>query len=77
MELLQRGASKVDQAAVYHLKILLHVVKSENATSAVDSALTCLRLFGIDIPAHPTREQVQAEYETVWQQSRRPARSRA
>ena len=31
------------------------------------SALTCLRLFGIDIPAHPTWEQVQAEYETVWQ----------
>ena len=34
---------------------------------AVASALTCLRLFGIDLPAHPTWEQVQAEYETVWQ----------
>jgi len=63
--LLQRGASKVDQAAAYHLKVQLHVVKGENP-QAVDSALTCLRLFGIDIPAHPTREQVQAEYETVW-----------
>ena len=63
--LLQRGASKVDQAAVYHLKIQLHIVKSENP-EAVDSALTCLRLFGIDIPAHPTWEQVQAEYETIW-----------
>ena len=41
-ELLQRAASKVDQAAVYHLKILLHVVKSENA-QAVASAL--------DVPA--------------------------
>ncbi len=65
-ELLQRGASKVDHAAVYHLKVQLHVVKSENP-QAVDSALTCLRLFGIDMPAHPTWEQVQAEYETVWQ----------
>jgi PAS domain S-box-containing protein len=65
-ELLQRGASKVDQAAAYHLKILLHTVKSENA-QAVAIALTCLRLFGIDIPADPTWEQVQAEYETVWQ----------
>jgi PAS domain S-box-containing protein len=65
-ELLQRGASKVDQAAAYHLKVLLHTVKSENA-QAVASALTCLRLFSIDIPAHPTWEQVQAEYETVWQ----------
>src|SRR5271157_3436234 len=63
--LLQRGASKVDQAAAYHLKVQLHVVKSENP-QAVASALACLNLFGIDIPAHPTLEQVQAEYETVW-----------
>jgi PAS domain S-box-containing protein len=65
-ELLQRGTSKVDQAAAYHLKAVLHTVKSENV-QAVASALTCLRLFGIDIPPHPTWEQVQAEYETVWQ----------
>jgi PAS domain S-box-containing protein len=65
-ELLQRGASKVDQAAAYHLKVLLHTVKSENA-QAVAIALKCLRLFGIDIPKHLTWEQVQAEYETVWQ----------
>src|SRR6202051_1867378 len=41
-------------------------MKSENP-QAVASALTCLRLFGIDLPAHPTAEQGQAEYETVWQ----------
>jgi len=64
-ELLQRGDSKVDQAAVYHLKVLLHVRKSENA-QAVAGALTCLHLLGIDLPAHPTWEQVQAEYEMVW-----------
>ena len=64
-ELLQRAASKVDLAAVYHLKILLHIVKSENV-QAVDSALTCLRLFDINLPAHPTEAQVHAEYETVW-----------
>jgi PAS domain S-box-containing protein len=64
-ELLQRGASKVDQADAYRLKVQLHEVKGEYA-QAVASALTCLRLFGIDIPAHPTWEQVQAEYETVW-----------
>jgi PAS domain S-box-containing protein len=64
-ELLQRRASKVDRAAVYHLKVLLHVMKSENI-QAVSSARACVKLFGIDIPAHPTWEQVQAEYETVW-----------
>jgi len=44
----------------------LHLLKGE-LPQAVDSALRCLRLFGIDIPAHPTWEQVQAEFETVWQ----------
>ena len=65
-ELLRRGVSKVDQGAAYQLKILLHTVKSENA-QAVAIALKCLGLFGIDIPAHPTQEQVQAEYDVVWQ----------
>jgi predicted ATPase/transcriptional regulator with GAF, ATPase, and Fis domain len=65
-ELLQRGASNIDQAAAYRLKVQLHMVKGEYP-QAVDAALTCLRLFGIDLPAHPSREQVQAEYDTVWQ----------
>jgi predicted ATPase/signal transduction histidine kinase len=64
-ELLQRGTSKVDQAVAYHLKVLLHTVKSENA-QAVATALTCLHLFSIDIPARPSEAQVQAEYEMVW-----------
>ena len=62
--LLQRAASKLDQAAVYHLKVLIQTVKSENV-QAVATALVWLRLFGIDLPAHPTWEQVEAEYETV------------
>jgi PAS domain S-box-containing protein len=64
-ELLRRGATKIDQAAASHLKVELHVVKSDNPR-AVASALACLHLFDIDIPAHPTREQVQTEYEAVW-----------
>jgi PAS domain S-box-containing protein len=66
VELLQRGASKVDQAAVYHLKVRFHIMKSEHQ-QALAGALMCMRLFGIDLPAHPTFEQVQAEYEMVWQ----------
>ena len=65
-ELLEREASKVDLAAAYTLKISLHTAKSENR-QAVVSALTCLRQFDIDLPAHPTWEQVQAGWETVWQ----------
>ena len=65
-ELLERGRSKVDLAAAYVLYIQLHILNSENQ-KAVVSALTCLRLFDIDLPAHPSWEQVHAEYETVWQ----------
>src|SRR5271163_4490141 len=65
-QLLQRVASKVDRAAVYELKVRLHTLKSE-PHDAVATALTCLRQLGVDIPAHPTQQQVQAEYETVWQ----------
>ena len=64
-ELLRRGATKIDQAAASHLKVQLHVVQSDNP-QAVASALACLRLFGIDIPAHPTWDQVQAEYDAIW-----------
>src|SRR3984893_18008351 len=64
-KLLARAASKIDQAAVYQVQVLLHTVKSENQ-QAVASPLTCLRLFGIDLPTHPTQEQVRAEYETLW-----------
>jgi PAS domain S-box-containing protein len=65
-ELLQRRTSKVDQAGVYHLKVQLHEMKGEYS-QAVASALSCLTLFGIDIPPHPTQEQSQAEYQAVWQ----------
>jgi signal transduction histidine kinase len=64
-ELLQRAASKVDQAAVYDLKVRLHTVQGEYP-QALDNALACLRLFGIDLPAHPSWEEVEAEYETIW-----------
>ena len=66
VELLQRAMSKVDQAVVYHLRVRLHIIKSETQL-AVAAALRCLREFGIDLPEHPTEDQVQAEYETFWQ----------
>jgi predicted ATPase len=65
-ELLERAASKADKAAAYRLRIDLHIIKSEH-TKAVDTALECLRLFAIQLSAHPTWEQVRTEYEKVWQ----------
>jgi PAS domain S-box-containing protein len=63
--LLPRAKSKVDEAAVYHLKVHLHLLRSE-IQQTVDTAFACLRDFGIDMPVHPTEEQVRTEYEAVW-----------
>jgi PAS domain S-box-containing protein len=64
-ELIERAASKTDKAAAYRLRIDLHVMKSAYQ-EAVGSAHECLRLFGIEMPEHPTWEQVHDEYEKVW-----------
>jgi predicted ATPase/signal transduction histidine kinase len=64
VELLRRAASNAEFADASCLQVNLHVLTGEHSR-AVDSALSCLRRFGIDLPAHPTPEQVQAEYETV------------
>jgi predicted ATPase/signal transduction histidine kinase len=63
--LLQYAASRVDQAAGYDLLVRLHTVRGQYP-QAEDNALTCLRLFGIDLLARPSWEQVQAEYEMIW-----------
>jgi predicted ATPase/signal transduction histidine kinase len=66
VELLQRAASNVEFADASCLKVNLHVLTGEHPL-AIDSALACLRRFGIDLPAHPTLDQVRAEYQTVRQ----------
>jgi PAS domain S-box-containing protein len=64
-ELLRRTALTVDEAAVHCLRIQLQIMKSENE-QAVATGLTSLRQMDIDIPAHPTEDQVQAEHEALW-----------
>jgi PAS domain S-box-containing protein len=63
-QLLPRAVSKVDSAAVYCLKVQLHVIKSEHR-QAVTTALMCLREFDIDLPEHPTEQDIQAESDAV------------
>ena len=64
-ELIKRAASKTDKAAAYRLRIDFHIMKSAYH-EAVDNALECLRFFGIDMPAQPSWERVNDEYEQVW-----------
>ncbi len=65
-DLLDRAESKMDKAATYRLKILLDVMRAQYH-KALDNGLECLRLFGIDIPTHPSREEVKVDYEKIWQ----------
>src|SRR5438128_1740654 len=64
--ILSRAESKVDKAAAYRLRITLEVVNSAN-TQAVATGIECLRLFGIELPPHPSWERVGTEYQRVWE----------
>jgi len=64
-ELKERAASKAETAAVSILIIELHVMRSEN-DKAVAAGVECLRLFGIEMTAHPPRTDLDALYDDVW-----------
>ncbi|MBV8275252.1 MAG: AAA family ATPase, partial [Verrucomicrobia bacterium] len=64
--ILDRAESKLDRAVMYRLKILLEVMKAEYR-QAIDTGLKSLGLFGIQMPVHPSQEEVRAEYEKIWQ----------
>ena len=63
--ILSHARSKIDRSAAHRLRILLNIVKGEYR-KAVESGLESLLLFGVDVPANPTREQFQVEYEELW-----------
>jgi PAS domain S-box-containing protein len=63
-EMLSHTVSNIDKAAVLRLKMMLHVVEGDLGQS-VASALTCLRLFDITLPDHPSLEEVHSEYANV------------
>ena len=69
-ELLRRAAALDDHAAVDERNVRLHTVQGEYP-QALDNALACLRLFGIDLPAHPSWQEVEVGIpQTIWRQSR-------
>ena len=63
--LLQRARSRVDKAAVYRVKIDTHTTEGEDI-KAIESALECLRMFGIDMSPHPSERDVDEAYHEVW-----------
>jgi predicted ATPase/signal transduction histidine kinase/tRNA A-37 threonylcarbamoyl transferase component Bud32 len=63
--LRQRARTRLDRSAVYRVEIDTHCIKGEGG-GAIENALECLEMFGIEMPPHPSAEEVQAEYEEVW-----------
>jgi predicted ATPase/signal transduction histidine kinase len=63
--LLQHARTRVDQTAAYRIRIDAHSIKGEGG-EAIASALECLRMFGIDMSAHPSDRDVQRAYQEVW-----------
>ena len=63
-ELLLKASSKTDRAEACRLRMLLELKRGDFAP-AVRTALECLRMFNLELPEHPTSEQVRAEYDEV------------
>lgn len=58
--LVEHARTRVDSAAAYRIQIQLATAQVDN-TRAVDVALACLRMLGVDLPRDPTNEDLLAE----------------
>ncbi|MBW9116464.1 AAA family ATPase [Rhizobium cauense] len=65
-DLLRRRTTDVDKAAIYRVIVELCVVKSDNS-GAVANAILGLNLLGVHLPAFPSWEDVQREYDMIWE----------
>lgn len=63
--LLTKSRSKLNKADIYRMQVELCISKVE-LSAAVEKGLTGLRLLGINISAHPSRDEVLREYENIW-----------
>ncbi len=63
--LLSRAGSDMDRAGVYRVRIALFTTRGD-MERAIEEGLASLRPFGIDLPACPSREQVDGAFATVW-----------
>ncbi len=62
--LLPRARTRVERAAVYRLRVVMHVLCSDYARAVAD-AIECLAEFGIDLVTHPSDAQRDAAYADV------------
>lgn len=65
-ELLTRARTPVDRVKVYRQQIALNTTRGE-MLQAIRSGLEALQLFAMELPADPSRKEVESEYARVWQ----------
>ncbi|APR82363.1 Signal transduction histidine kinase CheA [Minicystis rosea] len=65
--LSRRARSLVDLAAVTCARLSLHTTVNR-ADRAVEACLDYLRRVGVQWSPHPTKQEVEQEYERIWQQ---------
>ncbi|WP_257447504.1 trifunctional serine/threonine-protein kinase/ATP-binding protein/sensor histidine kinase [Archangium lipolyticum] len=63
--LLAHARSRAEQADVHRLKVDLHATRGE-FPQAVEAALSCARLFGIELSPRPTPEALRATVQAMW-----------
>ncbi len=63
--LLAHARTTLEQADIHRVVVDIHTAKVE-IEEAIACGLGALRLFGIDIPRHPSREEVAREYDAIW-----------
>ncbi|REE94102.1 AAA family ATPase [Cupriavidus plantarum] len=63
-QLIEGPGDVLQRASVYRLKVEMHSRRSENML-AVETAIAGLRLFGIDLHAHPSAAACNSLYATI------------
>jgi len=61
-DLMTRAATRIDRAAVAVIKMNLHT-NQVRSDLAVETAIDCLRDFGMVLVPHPTRAQIEQAYD--------------
>jgi PAS domain S-box-containing protein len=63
--LLAHARTTLEQAEIHRVVVDIHTAKIE-IEEAIACGLGALRLLGIDIPRHPSPEEVAREYDAIW-----------
>lgn len=63
--LLKHVDTRFEEASIHRVLIDIDSIRGKGG-QAIKLILTSLRLFGIDMPDHPTVDQVQSAFQAVW-----------